>query len=87
MVTVRWTQVIFSLLSGDKHELSVPVEEVLSADGLQLRDGTEGPRREPQVSVWKVDREAGDDLDALDDGGLVRSIRAPTSISRRCRSM
>lgn len=36
-------------LRRDENELSVPVDEVLSANGLQLRDDTEGSVREPRA--------------------------------------
>lgn len=35
----------------DEHELSVPVDEVLAANGLQLCDDAEGAVREPGASA------------------------------------
>ena len=44
-------------LRRDENELSVPVDEVLSANRLQLCDDAEGPVREPWVPAEQVERE------------------------------
>ncbi|QBB65604.1 hypothetical protein SRB521_01342 [Intestinimonas butyriciproducens] len=36
-------------LRGDKHELSVPIDEVLAANCLQLCDDARGTVREPRA--------------------------------------
>lgn len=66
-----------SLLGWHEHELSVSVQEIFPADGLQLTDCAEGTRREIQVAVREIEREAGHHSDALNDGLTVAGVEAP----------